>query len=385
MDISACIITKNEEANIGQCIESILPVAGQVVVVDTGSTDTTAHIAKRMGTDVFQVPFSGDLAEARNYSLKKAVNDWVLVIDADERIGKEDYDVIKSLIETDDVDGYRIIVRNYTYDSSVEGWLPNDNKYPEYAHLPGFFPFNLVRLFRKSSRIRYEGFVHETNEKSLKGRKIIQSSVAIHHLGRIDKGITAKKDQLYLELGYRKIKADPKNPRAYYELAKQYMAFEQWEEALGLLRQAISYSMNDVDILFEYAIALQRLEKPSESIKIYQRVLEISPDHFGALVNMGVALRDLGRFDESEYFLNMALNLKPFHPLPLLHLGILMSKKGDHHKAISLLYSAFEKNPHDPTPLPELARCCVYSGRLDEAKSILKLMEAFNQRKTGIS
>ena len=377
MDISACIITKNEEANIGQCIESILPVVGQVVVVDTGSTDSTTHIAKRMGADVFQVSFTGDLAEARNYSLKKAVNDWVLVIDADERIGKEDYDVITSLIETDDVDGYRIIVRNYTYDSSVEGWLPNDNKYPEYAHLPGFFPFNLVRLFRKSSRIRYEGFVHETNEKSLKGRKIIQSSVAIHHLGRIDKGTTARKDQLYLELGYRKIKADPSNPRAYYELAKQCMAFEQWEEALDLLRQAISYSMNDVDILFQYAVALQKLEKPTESIKIYQRILEISPDHFGSLVNMGVALRDLGRFEESQYFLSAALKLRPFHPLPLLHLGILMSKKGNHHKAISLLYSAFEKNPHNPSPLPHLAECYAQLGKLNEAKEIIGLIKNF--------
>ncbi|RLG34104.1 hypothetical protein DRN98_02990 [Methanosarcinales archaeon] len=377
MGLSICIITKNEQNNIGSCIQSVAPIANEVILVDTGSTDNTVSIAKKLGANTSSFPFAGDLAEARNFSIEKAHNDWILLIDADERIAKEDYDVIKSIIETDDVDGYRIIVRNYTYDSSVEGWLPNDNKYPEYAHFPGFFLFNLVRLFRKSSRIRYEGFVHETNEKSLKGKKIIQSSVAIHHLGRIDKGTTARKDQLYLELGYRKIKADPSNPRAYYELAKQCMAFEQWEEALDLLRQAISYSMNDVDILFQYAVALQKLEKPTESIKIYQRILEISPDHFGSLVNMGVALRDLGRFEESQYFLSAALKLRPFHPLPLLHLGILMSKKGNHHKAISLLYSAFEKNPHNPSPLPHLAECYAQLGKLNEAKEIIGLIKNF--------
>jgi len=247
--LSACIITKNEEDNIAHCIQSIAPVVDEIIVVDTGSTDKTISIAKKFRAKTFSFSFSGDLAEARNFSIEKATNDWIFIIDADERIATQDYGLIKSIIERDDVDGYRIIVRNYTYDPSVDGWLPNDNKYLEYANLPGFFIFNLVRLFRKSSLIRYKGFVHETNEESLDGKNIIQSLVVIHHLGRIDRDTTTQKDMLYLELGHRKLKDDPKNPRAYYELAKQYMAFEQWEAALDLLRQAISYSNDDVDIL----------------------------------------------------------------------------------------------------------------------------------------
>jgi len=126
MKLSICIIAKNEQNNIGACIQSIAPIADEIVLVDTGSTDNTILTAKGLGANIFPFPFSGDLAEARNFSIEKARNDWVLIVDADERVAKEDYNVIRSLIETDDVDGYRIIVRNYTYESSVEGWLPND-------------------------------------------------------------------------------------------------------------------------------------------------------------------------------------------------------------------------------------------------------------------
>jgi len=345
--------------------------------VDTGSTDNTVSIAQELGARTFSFPFSGDLAEARNFSIDKACNNWVLIIDADERIASEDYEKIESLIEKDDVDGYRVIIRNYAYDSSIEGWVPNDNKYPDYAHLPGFFAFNLVRLFRKDSGIRYKGVVHETNEETLRKKNIVQSPVVIHHLGRLDKGEIAKKDQLYIELGHRKIQADPENPRVYYELAKQYSAIGQWQTAFELLSQAMSYSKDDPDILFEYALALQKLEKIKQSIEIYKRLLNLRPDHFGALVNLGVALKEVGHLDDAEYFLNMASSIRPFHPAPPLQLGIIMLKRGMYPKAVDLLRSAFEMNPHDPSPLPHLAECCIQMGHIEDARQILNLMKTF--------
>lgn len=373
--VSACIITKNEEANIGQCIENILPVAGQVVVVDTGSTDTTTHIAKKMGADVFQIPFSGNLAEARNYSLKKAVNDWILIIDADERIAKEDYKDIKAIVSKPEVEGYRILIRNYTADSSVEGWRPNDRAYQDYANLPGFYLFNLVRLFRKSAGIRYEAFVHETNEKSLKGKKILQSSVVIHHLGRIDKTSTAQKDTLYLELGHRKLQQNPGDPRAYYELAKQYMAFGKFEQALELLKTATNLNPNDIDILFQYALCFHRLGRQRDAHRFYKRTLSLAPHHFGALVNLGSLMQDMGNFEESERCLTEAQKQAPYHPAPYYHLGVLKMKKRHLAEAIHLFYMAVEKNPNNLSPLPQIAKCYMKMGSFAKAKEVLNLIK----------
>ncbi len=371
MPISACIIAKDEQANIGPCIQSLQGLVDQVVVVDTGSTDATVSIAEELGADVYSIPFTGDFALARNYSLDKAVHDWVLVIDADERVAKEDHHLVSSLISRVGVDGYRILIRNYTPDASVQGWMPNDGRYSEYAHLPGFFPFNLVRLFKRSSGIRYEGIVHETNERSLVGKRIRQSCLVIHHLGRLTRSQTREKDKLYLELGEKKISENCDDARAYYELAKQWALERNWEKALELLETALRLDHGDPDILFNYALCLHNRGRATEAVDYYQKVLQMEPDHFGALVNAGCLMRQMGKTEESRRLLKSAIAQAPHHPAPLHHLGILEMECGNLEQAVEYLLGALERNPSDPSHLVPLAKCYALLGRLREAQLLL--------------
>ena len=100
MPVSACIITFNEADRIGDCIAS-LAFCDEIVVVDSHSTDATVDIAKRMGARVLQRPFDGFRSQ-KQFAIEHAAHDWVLCLDADERVS----DVLRTAIETERVHGF---------------------------------------------------------------------------------------------------------------------------------------------------------------------------------------------------------------------------------------------------------------------------------------
>jgi tetratricopeptide (TPR) repeat protein len=82
--LSLCMIVKNEANHLARCLKSAKPWVKEMVVVDTGSTDTTISIAKELGAKVHHFSWSNNFAAARNYSLSLATGEWILVLDADE-------------------------------------------------------------------------------------------------------------------------------------------------------------------------------------------------------------------------------------------------------------------------------------------------------------
>ncbi|MGB6881814.1 MAG: glycosyltransferase family 2 protein [Microgenomates group bacterium] len=85
MNISAVILTKNEEKNIKKCIESV-SFCDEVIVIDDNSEDETIEIVKALGAKVYKRSLKGDFAGQRNFGLEKAKGKWVLFVDADERV-----------------------------------------------------------------------------------------------------------------------------------------------------------------------------------------------------------------------------------------------------------------------------------------------------------
>ena len=86
--ISACIISFNEEDKIEDCLKSLLPVADEIVLVDSLSTDSTLQIAGQYTDRIFHQPFLGHI-EQKNLAVSKASNDWILSLDCDERLDDE--------------------------------------------------------------------------------------------------------------------------------------------------------------------------------------------------------------------------------------------------------------------------------------------------------
>ncbi len=86
--LSVVIITLNEEKNIGRCIESVIPVADEIIVVDSFSDDRTVEIALSLGAKVKQLPFNGYINQ-KNKAINEASNHYVLLLDADEFLSDE--------------------------------------------------------------------------------------------------------------------------------------------------------------------------------------------------------------------------------------------------------------------------------------------------------
>ncbi len=146
MKISAVVITKNEENNVKGCLET-LKWADEIVIIDSGSTDRTREIAAGFTEKIFTTS-SDVFSEKRTISFDKTSNDWILFLDADERITPELQNEILSLKTKEGVYGYRLNRRNYCFGQ----WLKHSGVYPD-KH---------IRLFNKifasiSPRIVHEG------------------------------------------------------------------------------------------------------------------------------------------------------------------------------------------------------------------------------------
>lgn len=105
--ITAIVLTKNEEKNIVDCLES-LSLCGEIIVIDDNSQDRTVEIAKSLGAKVFTHPLSNNFSKQRNYGLSKAKNNWILFVDADERVSKELAEEIQKKISGNEYNGFFI-------------------------------------------------------------------------------------------------------------------------------------------------------------------------------------------------------------------------------------------------------------------------------------
>lgn len=206
--ISACMIVKNESANIARCLKSITGIVDEIVIVDTGSEDNTVSIAEQFGARVFHHQWEDDFSLHRNQSIGYAKGDWVFIIDADEEIidtktkGRVDADILKeylmSLSEEDEVVGVTVndIQKNRTV-----------------------MEFNSSRIFRRGA-VHYEGIVH--NAPQTKGRtSYLYPFMRILHYGYdLTPEQKEKKFQRTNGLLQKRIQNDPNDYTAMFYLAQ---------------------------------------------------------------------------------------------------------------------------------------------------------------------
>ena len=97
--ISVCIIAKNEEKHIEECLRRLLPYGFEIIVTDTGSTDRTKEIAQKYATKVLDFEWIDDFAAARNFCAENASNNWILALDCDEYVNSFDLKLTRILMQ----------------------------------------------------------------------------------------------------------------------------------------------------------------------------------------------------------------------------------------------------------------------------------------------
>jgi tetratricopeptide (TPR) repeat protein len=167
MQVSAALIVRNESAFIEDCLKSLTGVVDEIVVVDTGSTDDTVEIARRFPIKLHSFQWRQDFSAARNYAIDQASGDWILYIDADERLEVPD----------------RAVWRAILTDKGKAGWRLR------FYQRVGWTPYMELRLFRNDPRIRFHGVIHERMQDGVDavcrddGLEIASCSVSLHHFG----------------------------------------------------------------------------------------------------------------------------------------------------------------------------------------------------------
>ena len=158
LGISVCIITLNEEAHIKAACDSV-SWADEIVVVDSGSTDRTREIAVECGARVLHNPWPGFAAQ-KQFAVDQASHEWILSLDADERVTRELRDSIEAVLTKPEgenaADGYLISRRAFYMGRWIRGG--------------GWYPDRQLRLYRKSMG-RWQGaHIHETVKMSIEAR-----------------------------------------------------------------------------------------------------------------------------------------------------------------------------------------------------------------------
>ncbi|HPJ68077.1 MAG TPA: glycosyltransferase [Desulfobacteraceae bacterium] len=261
------MIVRNEERFLFDCLESIKLIADEIVIVDTGSTDNSKSIARSFNARIYDFPWCDDFATARNEALRHCHGEWILYIDADERLRPiEKYKLNRLLFDKRKV-AYKV------------QFYPNQNStaYLEY------------RIFRNDPRIRFNGFIHETVVPSIhavaneNGMEIGICDLTIDHVGY--DGDQKNKHARNLPLLRRQLARDPNRIYCWWhlgailqEMGDEKGAEEAWLSAIKIIRSRHIFDMND-SLPYAYLIRLY-YSKDKNVDKLIEEAINLFPDHY---------------------------------------------------------------------------------------------------------
>ena len=319
--VSLCMIIKDEEKYLAKCLASVKPIVDEMIVVDTGSADRSKDIAIALGAQVYDYDWENDFAAARNFSISKAEGDWIFVMDADEVISPLDYSHFRKIVDKQPktATAYSITTRNYNTLANMIGWTPNDGQYPEEEAVSGWLPSTKVRLFHGKDQIWFEGAVHEMVDPVLKrnGIKIKQCNITIHHYGRLDNENVNRKDEVYFEIGKKKLEDMGDDISAIRELAVQATNMEKNEEALQLWEKLLSlkpYPKEASEAYINLGTIYNRMKNYQDALKVAKKAVENAPDLKEAKYNYAVAELHSGDLSKTKSVLENLLSKEPGYP-----------------------------------------------------------------------
>jgi glycosyltransferase involved in cell wall biosynthesis len=216
------MIVKNEEKYLRDCLESVKDIVNEIIIVDTGSTDKTIDIANEYNAKVYNFEWINDFSAARNFALSKSTGEWILYLDADERLDSESKEEILRRTEKPRKIAFKCSVKSIDSNGSRD----NSMRY--------------TRLFAYDPNIRFMGRVHEQIENSLKSNDylIADSKILINHIGyNVSVSEKKAKAKRNLELLLKEYKH---NPSPYYEfqMANTYKILEDEENAVKYFQSA---------------------------------------------------------------------------------------------------------------------------------------------------
>jgi glycosyltransferase involved in cell wall biosynthesis len=327
--LSLAMIVRDEEATLGRVLADVAGICDEMVVVDTGSTDRTREIAVAAGAKVVEFEWIDDFAAARNASFDACTSDWVLWLDADDRVPQLVQDGIREAKEsllTDDMDAV---------------WMPY-RYHIDPATGQSTFTLRRERIVRRAAGFRWAGAVHEVLDVSA--------------------GRTVARDDLYVEHHRHESKAEAREGRN-----------------LRILQNAVRSGDRSPRTLFYYGNELRDAKRYDEALNVYSQYLvqqNILWERHSAVLSMAQCADALGDTDRAELHLFQAMHVDPSRNEPFLALGLRRFNKQEWAAALPYYAAAASAKlpvdgfvtPADYTwrPWDHLGVCLINLGRYDE-------------------
>ena len=237
MNISVCIITKNERDYLEKCLECLSKYPFELVVVDTGSEDDSIAVANRYTEKVYEFTWCNNFSAARNFSVSKASNDMIMIVDTDEFIEPFDYGLFEKVVDENQEKVGRIGLKNvYTRNG-----VPHSSNE------------KLSRIFDRRIYC-YQGAVHEQIVRLDGGNfETYEAPLMYKHVG-YDGDENKLHDKAMRNIGLLEKELETKeDPYILYQIGKSYYMLGDYKQALGFFEQATGF---DLDPRLEFVLDL---------------------------------------------------------------------------------------------------------------------------------
>jgi glycosyltransferase involved in cell wall biosynthesis len=420
--ISVCMIVKDEEKFLDNCLKSIKDIADEIIIIDTGSKDKTIDIAKRYTDKIYSHLWNNSFSEARNNYFKYATGDWIFQIDADEELVREDIPILLKAVRNNEIDTILVQVISRFQNGENEG------------------QHNAERIFRNNGSIHYEGRVHN---RLIGHKKPKIYSIRFIHYGYDlnDVELSNKRNERRVSLLKKDIEEMPENPLPYHYLSCCYVPLGLYHETLDVGLKAIELAENqgnngEIYLWTRYNVAmayynLMEIDKAEQlalsTISIDERYIDSyyiltliyfdqwkwdkvvkfgekhiqlcsrmksHPEEYGVIISntlndrwntfvlIGIAHSEQNNSNEAEKAFKKAISIAPRPFFALRAIGLYYYNKNQAAKAYYYLKKAFEVDKNDKTIIELLDKldCIISSKKTISCCMIVKNEEEFLEK-----
>lgn len=331
MTISLCMIVRNETDFLQGAVASARPLVDEVVIVDTGSTDGTVEIAWKLADAFAEVSFDGDFSSARNEAIARASCDWILFLDADERLIEPDGSRLAQQLNdlNEDVLGLRLLRYNFFADGK-------------------FYTGRELKVFRNEPSVCYERKINESVAPSIAaaGGRVVHAPVIMNHFGHCRR--VAQRDAKayhYLALMESQLRDRPNDAVLLGYQGLILRSLGRFDEAIDRSNRSIALDQNSSTVWLFRGHVLRSLGRDGEALEAYQRGLSVDPGN-AALHNMaGVELLVLGQIADAAESFRAARSYDSELAHTDINLGLIAQAAENWDEAIAHFNLAGERNP----------------------------------------